>query len=269
LDAADFDLLLSQLTPDRPPLARLAAAQALRDAKLDDAQLTRLTPAIPTAGALELPHLLAAFEHGHSAATGAALVESLKSCKGLSSLPADALRGALKPYPPEIQQSAAPLLARLDAGLAEQRAKLADLQPLLNSGDPRVGRNVFFSKTAACSTCHTVQGQGGRVGPDLSHIASIRTQEDLLEAIVFPSASFARGYEPYTIKTKDNQLHAGVISRETADAVYLATPTEERIARSDIQRITPSQISVMPQGLDAALSRQELADLIAFLKSLK
>jgi len=109
------------------------------------------------------------------------------------------------------------------------------------------------------------------VGPDLSKIASIRTGRDLLEAVVFPSASFARGYEPFLLRTKDGSILDGLIARETADAIYLFTAdrTEKRVSRSAIDVLQMGKTSIMPQGLDAALGRDELRDLMAFLTSLK
>jgi putative heme-binding domain-containing protein len=116
-----------------------------------------------------------------------------------------------------------------------------------------------------------VAGQGGKVGPDLSKIGSIRSGRDLLEAIVFPSATFARGFEPFLIRTKDGGVHDGLVSRETPDAIYLFTAErqEKRIPRASVDVIQQSKVSIMPQGLDNQLTRDELRDLIAFLASLK
>jgi hypothetical protein len=62
-----------------------------------------------------------------------------------------------------------------------------------------------------------------------------------------------------------------MLGRDTADAIYVITPdrSEVRVARSDIEELTPGRVSIMPQGLDAQLTRAELADLIAYLQSLK
>jgi len=130
---------------------------------------------------------------------------------------------------------------------------------------------VFFGTKAVCATCHTVGKDGGRVGPDLSKIGALRSQRDLLEAVVFPSASFARTFEPYVVKTRDGAVESGVISRETADAFYLTTGprAEKRIPRANVTDLRLSPVSIMPEGLDAQLTPQEIADLIAFLRSLK
>jgi putative heme-binding domain-containing protein len=183
----------------------------------------------------------------------------------------EALRRALTPYPPAVQQQAAPLLKRLEADTSEQAARLAELEAHLGSGDALRGQQVFFGGKAACATCHAVQGQGAQIGPDLSKVGAIRTRRDLLESVVFPSASLARGYEPYVVTTQDGRLHTGLLARETADAVFLITAerAEIRLPRSAIETIEQGRVSVMPQGLDAQLTRQELADVLAFLQSLK
>jgi putative heme-binding domain-containing protein len=116
-----------------------------------------------------------------------------------------------------------------------------------------------------------VGSDGGRVGPSLGKIGTIRGARDLLEAIVWPSASIVRGYEPWTVVTTDGRAINGMLGRNTADAIYVITPdrAEVRIARSDIEELVPGHVSIMPQGLDAQLTPGELADLIAYLLSLK
>ena len=71
--------------------------------------------------------------------------------------------------------------------------------------------------------------------------------------------------------TTRGTVHTGILKRETAEAIYLvnADRAEVRIPRSEIEALEPGKVSIMPQGLDALLSRQELADLIAFLQSLR
>jgi putative heme-binding domain-containing protein len=143
---------------------------------------------------------------------------------------------------------------------------------VLQGGDGTRGREIFFGRKAGCTACHTILGQGGKVGPDLSKIGQIRSGRDLLEAIVFPSATFARGYEPFAIKTKEGAVYDGLILRETAEALYMFTASERlerRIPKSSIEAIKEGKVSVMPQGLDQQITRPELGDLIAFLQGLK
>ena len=142
---------------------------------------------------------------------------------------------------------------------------------MLARGDASRGQEIFFGQKAACTLCHSAQGQGGHVGPDLGKIGAIRTGRDLLESIVYPSASFARGFEPYVIATQDGRVHSGIIARESSEAIELVTAdrSQVRLPRATIEELGQSRISIMPQGLDAQLGPQELADLIAFLRSLK
>jgi putative heme-binding domain-containing protein len=143
----------------------------------------------------------------------------------------------------------------LDTG--KQKARLEELLATLQGGDVRRGQAVFKSTKAACSACHAIGYMGGNVGPDLTHIAKIRTERDLLESIVFPSASIVRSYEPVAIATKDGKVYNGLVRRESPDEIVLATAAnqEARIARDDIEYMRPSNISVMPAGLDQQLTR--------------
>ena len=130
---------------------------------------------------------------------------------------------------------------------------------------------MFNSTKAACITCHQMGYLGGKVGPDLTRIGGVRTERDLLEAVVFPSASFVRSYEPVKVTSLDGRAFQGVLKADTPDEVVLTTSaTEEvRVARKDVDEVTPGTVSVMPSGLDQQLTKQELADLIAFLKASK
>ena len=154
---------------------------------------------------------------------------------------------------------------------AQQRARLEELSPALKGGDVRRGHQVFNSAKAACLTCHAMAYVGGKLGPDLSRIGQIRTERDLLEAIVFPSASFVRSYEPVTVETKNGGAFFGILRGDAPDEIVLAAgpQTESRIARTDLVSMKPGAVSLMPQGYDALLTVQELADVIAFLKAAK
>jgi putative membrane-bound dehydrogenase-like protein len=271
LDGALFRFLLSCMEKDKAPLLRLSASEAVGKSPLDDAQLNQLTPVLALAGPLEMPRLIGAYERSRSAAVGKKLLSVLESAPGFPSLTSETLRKVFKGYPDEIRQLAEPTAGKLEVDTAQMKAKLDSMAEVLEKGDPRAGREVFLGKKAGCTACHTVAGQGGKVGPDLSKIGSIRNSRDLLEAIVFPSATFARGFEPFLIRTKDGVIYDGLIARETPDAIYLFTSerVEKRIPRSSVDVLQQSKVSIMPQGLDNQISRAELRDLIAFLSSLR
>src|SRR5262249_25109330 len=144
-----------------------------------------------------------AFERSSNPRIGDALVAALGKSRGLPSLAPEELERMLKVYPEEVRQQAAPLLRKLRLPEEEKASRLTALESIVATGGPRRGRGGFFGIRAPCATCHTIQGEGGHVGPDLSRIGAVRSGRDLLEAILFPSASFARGFEPFVVATTD------------------------------------------------------------------
>jgi len=269
LAPAAFDFLQSQLDQSVPALRRLAAAETLGQARLNEAQILRLVGVVPKAGPLELPALIEAFADGGSAELGRRLLEALKQSQAVAALNPRRLHELIGKFPADIGHAAGPLWKRIEVNRAEQQSHLAVVKKALHDGDPARGRELFFSQKTACSTCHHLQNEGGRVGPDLSKIGQIRTRRDLLESVVYPSLSLARGYESVTVATTGGQVYTGVIRNETPEAIYLRTAqrAEIRIARRDIDELAPSPQSIMPQGLEKVMSLDELSDLLAFLAS--
>lgn len=271
VEPALLDLLLSSLDPARPLTIRGNAAAILAKAKLAPEQLEGLIEAVKRAGALELAMLLGAFAGASDEALGHRLVAAIRESRGLLSLRPDLLRQGLSRFPQSVQKESEKLLASLDVDVSRQQAHLDQLLVQLKSGNVRRGQAVFNSTKAACSACHTIGYLGGKVGPDLTRIGQIRTERDLLESIVYPSASFVRSYEPIVVVTRSGEVHNGVVREDGSQEMLLATgPRDEvRVARSEIKEMRPGTVSVMPAGLERELSRQELADLLAFLKATK
>jgi putative heme-binding domain-containing protein len=230
-----------------------------------------LTDSIKTAGPLEISGLLGGFDSTTNEIIGLKLVAALKESKGLAGLRVDLLKPRLEKFSASVQEAGKSLLSLLNVDLEKQRAHLDDLLASLQGGDIRRGQAIFNSPKAACVSCHAIGYLGGQVGPDLTSIGQIRTERDLLESIVYPSASFVRSYEPILVITKSGEAYNGVLRQDAADEILLATGpgTEARITRADIVEMRPGTLSVMPAGLDEQLSRQELADLVAFLKGTK
>jgi putative membrane-bound dehydrogenase-like protein len=270
MSAPLFDFLRVQLRPDRSVAARTTAADVLSKSKLSKPQLLNLCEAVQAAGPLEAERLLDAFAQSTDEAVGTALVSALKASNH-GGLRAAALRPRLAKFGPPVRKSAEELYAVLNADEAQQKAKLEKLLTTLADGDVRRGQSVFHSQKAACSSCHSVGYVGGKLGPDLTKIGSIRTERDLLESIVFPSASFVRSFEPIVVTTKSGKQHNGLLRKDATDEIVVATGADQEvhIPRADVDEIQPSTVSVMPAGLDQQLSPRELADLIAFLKACK
>ncbi|MCH8044136.1 MAG: hypothetical protein IID44_10515, partial [Planctomycetes bacterium] len=99
----------------------------------------------------------------------------------------------------------------------------------------------------------------------------IRSRRDLLEAVVLPSASLARGYQTFKFITASGKIGDGVIAHETATTITFrnAQRAEIVVRRDQIEELLPVRTSVMPQGLDRVMSQGELRDLLAYLESLK
>lgn len=266
-----FALLRGQLRGDADVSLRSAAVDVLTSARLNAEQLTVLTQSFDTVGPLEANRLLSAFESSADDSVGRKLVAALKKSPATAALRVDAIQKAIAKCPADVQQSAEEIYARLNADIAQQRAQLENLLTTLPGGDIRRGQAVFHSKKAACFACHAMGYLGGNIGPDLTRIGGIRSQRDLLESILFPSASFVRSYEPVVILTTQGLTHSGVVRQDLPHELVLATGADKlvRISKDDIESIAPGQVSVMPAGLDKQLTQQELADLVEFLRGAK
>jgi putative membrane-bound dehydrogenase-like protein len=266
-----FDFLRSNLDSTRHPSTRTTDATVLGRSTLSDEQLLVLADGLKTVGPLEISRLINAFNHTKTEAVGLRLVAALKESRGFSGLRAEILKPLLEQFSPAVQEQGKGLLEKLNVDLEKQKAHLEEMLASLPAGDIRRGQAVFNSPKTACSTCHAIGYLGGHVGPDLTNIGQARTERDLLESVIYPNASFVRSFEPMIVVTKSGDEYSGVLRRDTADEVLLATgpTTEMRISRSEIGEMRPGTVSVMPGGLDEQLNRQELSDLVAFLKGSK
>jgi putative heme-binding domain-containing protein len=271
LDATTLKFLLGKLGREESGADRSAAADVLARAKLGRAELVPIAGALKQANALDLAKLIGVFAKSTDEQAGVALVAALRDPAVRPSVRAEVVKPILDKYPKEVKDAAERLYAelaearkgetqRLEAVLAEIRAK---------PGDVRRGQLVFNGKRANCIACHKVGYVGGLVGPDLTRIGGIRTERDLLESILFPSASFVRSYEPVRVVTADQRVLNGILKKDAPDeiVVVVAADKEERVARAEVESVSPSTVSLMPAGLEQQLTQQELADLVAFLKA--
>ncbi len=277
LDDAGYEFLLGVLTPETDPALRLSAAQNLGQAELTREQLLRLAKEVlPKSDSLTLTTLLDAFRSANDEEIGQTLVAALNQPDvNLEAIGGKRLEQAFQNFPESVRAASKSLLNRFAEEEAAQLKKLRELESLLTAGgDVGNGRNVFFGKRGGCSVCHTIGLEGGHVGPDLTSIGAIRSGHDILEAIVFPNATFVPGHEPRRVTTKStNQVYTGVISdfESTRDAIVLMSgPNDKvRIPRDDIESIKASSVSLMPEGFAAQLTQKELTDLLAYLKAQK
>jgi putative membrane-bound dehydrogenase-like protein len=255
-------------TPDQPTL-RVAASAVVEKSTLDREQLMALAEIVQSAGPLEIGKLLSPFDRAIDEQVGLRLIDALEHARSRASLRPDMIRPRLTKYPESVQRRGEALIASIDTNATKQAQHLEQLVPTVAGGDVRRGQDVFNGSKAACASCHAIGYMGGRIGPDLTRIGQIRSERDLLEAILFPSASFARGYEPVSVTTSSGEVLGGVLRADLPGEVVLGTAAGEevRIARQRVRDVQPGSISLMPAGIADQLSRQELADLVAFLRA--
>ncbi len=268
LRPALFDLATSQVLPSSDIQVRAAAARVLGQVPLDSGQLLGLAAVLPRVGPMELPQLVRAYGRSGDDEVGTRFADALSRAAGLANLRADIALAAAAGYSQEIRLRVDSLLEGAVAGLVDQAAELERVLAALPAGDVVRGQAVFNRGDTACLACHSIGYQGGRTGPDLTRIGQIRQRRDLLEAIVYPSASFVRSYEPVVVATADKSYN-GIVVDEGATHLSLAldADTQVRIPRDEIDEIRPGTVSVMPAGLADQISRGELADLLAFLEA--
>lgn len=143
---------------------------------------------------------------------------------------------------------------------------------LANGGDPARGIKVFRRESGPmCARCHAVYGTGGIVGPDLSDVGLRSTKEALVASILEPSRTIEPSYRATTFELADGRVVFGRVLRETASVLELADTDGKTVtlAPSEITSRRESDVSVMPSGLAALLTREEFADLVAYVATLR
>ena len=141
-----------------------------------------------------------------------------------------------------------------------------------HDGDAARGREVFNNEQrAGCAKCHSVDGGGSKAGPDLYAVGDRFPRLELIRALLEPSASIAVGYGTTIVETKSGDSFVGIIKETTPEYLDLmgSDGKHVRIATRHIQQQRGSDASLMPEGLQTGLSRQEFTDLIEYLFTLK
>lgn len=147
-------------------------------------------------------------------------------------------------------------------------------QPLLKTpGDPAAGRRVFFhSKSAGCYRCHTINGRGGRIGPDLSTINQTLKQHKLVQSLIEPSQEIAPQFTGWTFVMKTGKVHTGLILQQARDGKITVGTSDGKILELDadaVEERAAQKTSIMPEKLIDQLTVREFRDLMAFLETLK
>ncbi len=140
-------------------------------------------------------------------------------------------------------------------------------------GDVEAGRLLFFDSAQIqnCRVCHTVQGRGGRIGPDLSSLAG-RPAREILQSIVAPHSAIEENYAAIAVTTRSGEKFIGVKRDESETIIRLydtssLPPVSRAFAKSDVARVEKLNTSPMPGDYGSKYSLKQLLDLVSFLKS--
>ncbi|MEI7701733.1 MAG: PVC-type heme-binding CxxCH protein [Planctomycetia bacterium] len=150
---------------------------------------------------------------------------------------------------------------------ADRRAVAQQYAAALEIPGDRHRGALVFEKT--CSKCHRVGGVGSNVGPDISDTRA-RARDALLYDILDPNRRVDPQYSEYVVVTNDGRLLNGLLLAETADSVTLRQPEgrEQSLPRADIEELRATSKSLMPEGIERDVSVEQMADILAFLKSM-
>jgi putative heme-binding domain-containing protein len=132
------------------------------------------------------------------------------------------------------------------------------------TGDAAKGQQVFRER---CASCHRAASEGYTLGPDLITVKSAG-KEKLLLSIIDPNREVLPNFTSYLVETKWDESYIGILSETGSDVVIReAFGKETRLPRSKVKRIASQSQSLMPEGLEAGLTAQGMADLLEFLSS--
>ncbi|MBI1355493.1 MAG: c-type cytochrome [Acidobacteria bacterium] len=166
----------------------------------------------------------------------------------------------------EVQEKAKSVFAQAQ-GQDRQAVYESYLPAIREQGDASRGREIFREQ---CSECHKVEDMGYALGPDLLSVTA-RYKEVLLADILMPNSAVETGFEEYMVETKDGRMLTGVLAKETPASVTIrqAKGVEDTILRSNMDSMYSLSVSPMPEGFEEKISVDAMADLIAFIKSLR
>ncbi len=272
LNHKSSDFLFSILLSQESALDRVRAARALSQANLHRQELNRILNSLKLLDPLTFPYLARLFKSQQTVGrvTSAELAKALLESPALRSIRLNDLNVMHKIHHFE-SDVLLKLRNRFLVNENQRTEKLKQIESELPVGNVERGRSVFESNVSSCTTCHVVGHKGRSIGPNLSKIGSLRRKRDLLEAILFPNSTIVNSFESYEVITQDGNIYKGILLRSTLEGIELGfdAATKVKIKRSDIVKLKSLDHSIMPEGYDRILSRQNLADLIAYLGSLK
>jgi putative heme-binding domain-containing protein len=139
------------------------------------------------------------------------------------------------------------------------------------SGDAARGKGVFERASSSCVACHKIGERGVDFGPALGEIGGKLPKEAIFDAILNPNAGISMGFETAEVKLRGGAQALGIVRSDTSEELVLALPggALQKFAKTDVQRVSKLPTSLMPSGLNQALTKEDLVDLVAYLSNLK
>jgi len=165
---------------------------------------------------------------------------------------------------PEIRQKVKQLI-RLGPSESKQKILTSYWSEEDKAGDPSRGKQIFQKN---CASCHRLGDVGHDVGQNLYAAIPGKSYRDLVQAILDPNKEIDTKYMNYLLTTLDGKVVSGIIVADTPSSLTLrrAEGIEETIARTDIESLKSTQLSLMPEGFEKTITPSEMPDLIAFLR---
>jgi putative membrane-bound dehydrogenase-like protein len=257
--AAAYDVLGALVSPREPQPIQMAAIRALSgypDAEITPLLLKNYAALTPGVRGEVIQAMLARTDRI------AGLLDAVEARRvGAADIPPARRELLVKHADAAIRERA----ARLLSGDAKPRnAALAEYQASLKlPANPARGEAVFQRE---CQACHRLGDRGHNVGPNLLSIHN-RTPAEVMANVLDPNREVAPNFQEYVVALDDGRILTGIISEETATSVTLrrAEGIEETVLRQNIDEISGTGRSLMPEGFEKKIKPQEMADLVAYL----
>lgn len=262
-DEAVLQAIMEHMGPRQPPALTTGLMQALgasRSPRLASLLIRESKSWTPQAKREAMQLLLQRSERIHELLTA---VE--KRELPWNDLAPDQIQTLLHHPDPKVAERAKPMFSSRGGVPNPDRQKIVEhFMPLIKkNGDPVKGKLVFMNH---CAKCHTHGKEGNKVGPDLTGMAALG-KEQLLTEILDPNRSVEGNYRQYTVVTEKGRLLTGLLASETRTAITLidAEGKSHALLREEIDQLTASSKSLMPEGFEQQINETEMVDLLAFL----
>ena len=266
LTGAHFKYSLGILKGDGQISLHFDIADLFNNIELSDHQLSQiLNEFLANSKPVVVNQFLSLYKGARTSATRKKLYNIIQQNASLDQFHENELISLFSSFGPDMETELQQIKNQLEVSNSERLQRVEELEQLAELGNIENGRKLYFGK-GICSTCHTIGNSGFDFGPDLTAIQHDRTKHDIVESILYPSASLIRDYETYRVELENEELSGILLDRTTQyTSIKTNANTIYKFANDDIKSIEVTDRSLMPQGISELLTQEELVDLISFL----